>query len=316
MASEGRAAALVTGAAGFLGRRLLRRLLARGCVVVALDRRPWPDLPKGETITWVFGSLEDSALQAQAVGEIERRGGRGAVLYHLAGASHVGACQADPERAFRINCEAALELVRRWLERGLRRVVFPSTGLVYRLRSGMEPLREDAPVAPRNVYAATKLAAEEGLRVLAEGSGLSVDIARLSNVYGGRGAAPDTVVSEALSQALAGRSPVLRRPGVRLDFLYAEDAAEGLIRLAEAGKEPGCRLINLSTGRGRLVAEMGELVRRLAGLPEPAPADLSAGRGEGLVLDNTRLKGRTGWVPEFDLEMGLREALAELRDHG
>lgn len=309
------AAALVTGAAGFLGRRLVRRLLARGCPVVALDAAEGgADEQSAQGLIRVRGGIDSPAALGLALEGLRRLERPQAVLFHLAALSHVGACEHDPEGAHRLNCEAALALAGWWAGQGYRRVLFPSTALVYANR-GLGPLSEDASVAAANAYGASKLAAERGLCRLAEDRGLRVDIVRLSNVYGGRGAAPDTVVSEALRQGLAGRAPRMRRPRVVLDFLYCEDAAEGMVRVAEAEGGPGCRILNLSTGAGRTVAEMAGLVRRLCGLAEPCP-DGAEGEGEGLVLDNSRLRALTGWVPQFDLAAGLAHALAELKGDG
>ncbi|MEW5911556.1 MAG: NAD(P)-dependent oxidoreductase [Thermodesulfobacteriota bacterium] len=298
---------LVTGAAGFIGRHLLPRLRARGARVVALDER-LPEEPAGE-VTWLSGSV---LMEADLVRALEALPAGKAVLFHLAGWSHVGQCEDDSEMARALNTDAPLRLAELWLARGQRRMVFPSTVLVYAAQGPERPLREDDPTRPDTVYAQTKLEAEQGLARLADQQGLCVQIARLTRVYG-PGAAGDTVVALALNQARRGQAPKLKNPGRVLDLIHVDDVAEGLCRLAELPEAAGCQVVNLASGRGCRVAQLAAMVGELAGLAPAAPAPDSGGQGGSLMLDISRLRELTGWQPEYDLAVGLAQTWREMK---
>jgi nucleoside-diphosphate-sugar epimerase len=299
----------VTGAAGRLGSRLVHRLLAAGAArVVAFDRRPVTAAdPRMVTLAGDLVSADDVG---RAVAGCD-------VVFHLAGFTSAARSIEEPSACLEANVLGTVVLLSACRAAGPRRVVFTSTSLVYR-PSGGRPVAEDHPVEPRSPYAVSKLAAEAACAGYAAAFGLSVDVLRLANLYGA-GDPPDTVLGRALAQARRGDVVSLRDLAPVRDFLHADDAVEGLIRVASAGDEPGCRVLNLSTGRGTSIREMAEtlvgVVRDHGGraleLREEAPG---AAPPADLVLDNARLRQRTGWVPVVTPAEGLarawREALA------
>ena len=104
----------------------------------------------------------------------------------------------QPAKAKLLNTDSVLAMAQEWLDAGHSRMVFPSSAHVYATKPDGRDLCENDPVQDASVYARTKLAAESGLAELAAARGLSVDVARLANVYG-QGAHRDTVVSEAFA---------------------------------------------------------------------------------------------------------------------
>ncbi|MBU4566821.1 MAG: NAD(P)-dependent oxidoreductase [Desulfarculus sp.] len=293
---------IITGAAGFLGRHLFAALAKAGARVLALDQAAPPeDLPNG--VEWRQADLMSPQGMAQGLGQ-----GPGpavdTVLFHFAALSMPVDCARDPERARALNAGMAMALGRAWLERGGRQMVFASSALVYAPVMDGGNISEDGPVLGRNPYTEAKLAAEEGLSSLAAEGGLALQIVRLSNVYG-PGAHNGTVVLEAMQMARAGQTPIMRRPGEELDLLYVDDVTQGMLRLAALEPELGCRLVNLATGVGWRVARMAAEVSRLAGVAPPPDDESQPGYGYRLVLDNSRLRRLTGWVPRTEVTEGL-----------
>jgi nucleoside-diphosphate-sugar epimerase len=235
-------------------------------------------------------------------------------VFHLAARTVAGESFRDPAAHFRTNAQGTFELLAACRRQGVGQVVLASTGHVYGAPRAL-PVTEDHPTSPRSPYAASKLAAEAALQAYAQAYGMAVEVARISNLYGLGN--PDTVVDGAVAQGARGEDIVVRSLDPVRDFLHASDAVEGLVRLAAAGGEPGCRIVNLSTGRGTSVREMLRLLveaLRASGRPEPAVRATGGDAGDGipeLVLANDRLRQRTGWVPETTLEEGLRTACAE-----
>ena len=301
---------LVTGTNGFLGRRLLHRLLAEDAYVVGLDLAPLAlnfeelKLSKG-TLMHRVGDVNSAELVEQALKEVEGGDRSHSALFHLSGLTHVGKCMDNPLMAFDANLIQVGRILEVCRKNRLSRVIYPSTALVYGDHSP-SLLTEENKTLPRTIYASTKLAAEAVIQGYAGSYSFSCDIARLSNVYGSD-ANPDTAVNTALRQARQGRPIRLMNPNPQRDFIYCEDVVEGLIRLLISGQEPGCRIFNLSTGKATSIGQMAKMVCRIA---ESGAGE--AGKNSRLVLANDRLAERTRWSPAFTLEMGLRAAWEQM----
>lgn len=247
---------VVLGAGGFLGRALRARLEARGRRVLSVGRGdPLPPAP-------------------------------GAVCVHLAGFS-VASRAADPKARIE-----AIELARRTLSAGWKRVVFASSAAVYG-DAAATPRKESDSLAPRGAYAELK-AELEGLFAGPHA------IARLANCYG-PGQSQENLISDILRQ-LPGDG-VVRLKGAAdsvRDYLHADDAAEGLAALAESS-ESGA--FNLGTGVGHDAASVARLLgaRKVeAGTPS----------GSRLVLDCDKARRLLGWSARVSLAEGVKSLLA------
>jgi nucleoside-diphosphate-sugar epimerase len=219
-------------------------------------------------------------------------------------------CQRDPAAAYAANVGLVFDVIESCRAVGGVTFVFPSTGLVYRDRSG--PARsEDAPVHASSVYAGTKLAAEMLITAYA-GAFCSAIIARLSNVYG-PGAAEATVVGRILGQALRREPIVIQDESPIRDFVFVEDVVEAFIRLFLSAQAARVVTVNVSANQGTSIGELASLASTLSSLPcgEPIMRDCSAEREDSLVLANEQLRCLTGWVPKTGLSDGLRVSLQE-----
>lgn len=273
--------------------------------MVVFSRRPGG--PDGPRLRSVSGDLLREADLDTAL-----RGA--ATVFHLAARTAVEESFRDPAAHFQTNAQGTFELLAACRRQDVRQVVFASTGHVYGAPLEL-PVPETHPTSPLSPYAASKLAAEAGLQAYARAFGLAVEVARISNLYGMGN--PDTVVDGALRRAARGEDLVVRHLEPVRDFLHVDDAVEGFLRLAEAGGEPGCRIVNLSTERGTSVRQMLQaLVGVVAAQGGPALA-FRASDGESgdaipeLVFANGLLTKRTGWAPAIALEEGLRRAWAQ-----
>jgi len=292
------ARAVVTGASGLLGRRVAARLAEAGANVLGVD--PGADLLCRQGYRHLSLTLEQAAAQMAA-----HLAGGGAFV-HLAGMADAGACERDPSRAFAANVGLVAAALDVSASAGGVLFVLPSTGIVYGLGLDRPALETDPPVAG-GVYAGTKLAAEAVVRGFAPGRLSGAILARISNVYG-PGAGENTVLGRILAQA--GRGETIRVADERpvRDFLYVDDVAEALVRLASLSTEQTLA-VNVSTGRGTAVGRAADILSRLTGLERRPPEGGPKGAPTSLVLDNTLLGRLTGWTPGTDLESGLAESL-------
>jgi UDP-glucose 4-epimerase len=301
---------MVTGAAGFLGTRLTDRLAASGARVIGIDVAG--GVSSGAVECVGLDLLDADAVRSAFVTRLADDAAS-AVVIHLAGRGHVGANRDDPRGAVATNVVGTTNVLEACRDSGVRRVVFPSSALVYR-RPAQSPLGEDAPVASTSIYAATKLASEALLEAYAVEYGLSCTVARLGNVYG-RGGAADSVASIVIRQALAGGPVVVNSFAPVRDFIYRDDVVGGLIALTSQTDEAGFQVFNLSSGVPTSIGELAQTACAVAGV-RAKPTERSGGASsmrDSLVLSIERLTASTGWMPAFSLESGLRATFAESR---
>ena len=147
------ATAVVTGAAGFLGARLTGRLAGLGARVIGIDRAEGASSAAAESVGL---DLLDADAVRVAFMTLLSDDAASAVVIHLAGRGHVGANRDDPHGAVAANVVGITNVLEVCRAAGVRRVVFPSSALVYK-RPALLQLGEDAPVASTSIYAATKL---------------------------------------------------------------------------------------------------------------------------------------------------------------
>ncbi len=300
---------LVTGADGFVGRRLVPRLAEAGYAVVAAVQGVAPPFPDG--IPTVRLELRQAGSVAACVAP-----GFDAVV-HLAAVASGTEARRDPGTAWEVNaagtarlCEAVVGV----RERSGRdaRVLVVSTAEVYGVGVGQRVRRETDALLPCSPYAASKLGAEVAAFEVQRRTGLAVIVAR-PFPHTGAGQTDRAVVPAFARRLAAARRdgattiPVGNLAPVR-DFLHVDDVVDAYVALLERG-EPGSAY-NIASGLGVSIGEVLERLRvmiggRITAAPDPAlvrQADIPH-----LVGDATRLRDGTGWAPRRTLDDALAE---------
>ena len=279
---------LVTGAAGFIGSHLVRRLRAEGWSVTGVDRRPGADL-QADLLTADLEPLLD----------------RVQVVFHLAGQPGVReSWRQFPEYA-RGNVETTQRLLEALRGRPLTRFVLASTSSVY--GQAPMPAREEGSALPVSPYGATKLAAEALCGLYGRTAGLPWVALRYFTVYG-PGQRPDMAFTRWLTAARDGSPVQLYGAGDQVrDFTFVADVVEVTLRAATAPAAMG-QPINVGGGTQVPIREAIRLIEAITGktlavthLP-PAPGDMSVTRA-----DTTQLQGLLGFVPSTPLAEGLKQ---------
>jgi GDP-4-dehydro-6-deoxy-D-mannose reductase len=250
---------VVTGAGGFAGRALVDELVAHGHEVVAFCHRP-------EEVDGLEARGAARAVAFDLCGtlalERELARWRPSRVVHLAALASPRACELDPERARATNDLATARLLA--AVPAATRVLVVSSAAVY--APSTRPLAEDAPCAPRGVYATTKYAAE-GHALHAARRGAAVAIARPFN-HSGPGQSPEYALPGLAQRLLAFRDEggplrVGDLAAVR-DFMHVRDTVRAYRVLLERAL-PGS-ITNVCTGRAtRLCDAFHELARRVLG---------------------------------------------------
>jgi dTDP-L-rhamnose 4-epimerase len=346
---------LVTGGAGFIGSHIVDALLAGGHAVRAVDallpaahrERPGYLDPAAE---WIEGDLRDPAVAARAVRDV-------AAVSHQAAMVGLGVDLGDVPDYVAHNDFATAQLLRALAADGFDgRLVLASSMVVYGegryacpehgvvapgprapadLDAGrFEPpcphcgrplacrtVPEDAPLDPRSVYAATKVAQEHLCAVFGDATGVPVTALRYHNVYGPR-MPRDTpyagVASIFRSAYAAGRAPrVFEDGGQRRDFVHVRDVARANLRALTAA-EPVTGAFNVASGTPRTVLEMARVLARATDAPPHAAPQVTgewrAGDVRHVVASPDRAAAALGFRAEEDFDAGMAEfAAAPLR---
>jgi UDP-glucose 4-epimerase len=294
---------LVTGATGFIGRHLVKRLVESGAEVTAMART-------GEDVS-ALGDVRVARADLRDRETLVRLAeGKPEVVLHLAGYSLVGESFRQIEPAFDLNARGTALLLDALPDVGA--FVYASTCQLYDTDGGV-PHRETSPLAPVSPYAISKLAGELSCRAAARGrrGRTRVVVLRLFNVFG-PGQLPPAVVPQLLQNFLSGE-PVLTTSGEQTrDFVYVDDVVEAFVAAGAHGS-PIDTPINLCSGREVAIRDLARQIAKLTGgedrlhvgaLP-PRPNDVARSFGDG-----TSAAELLGWRPRIPLEEGLARTVA------
>lgn len=250
---------VVTGGAGFIGRHLVRQLLALGERVRVLDVNVWPG-ELGPDVEVIRGSV----LDPQAV-DAALRGARH--LYHLAGNPHLWA--RDKGEFVRVNADGTRMILERAARAGLQRIVVTSTDAVFasrRARScGASPGEPDAEPSLADMagpYCESKLLADRAARAAAR-KGLPVVLVH-PTVPVGPGDVNRTPPTQMLLGFLNGKIPAYLE--CELNLIAVEDVAAGHILAAERGRVGESYILCNETMR---LSRLLELLEEVSGVPMP-----------------------------------------------
>lgn len=310
--SRGGEVAFVTGAYGFIGGHLTQRLVDEGADVVILRRdRPAHSLLLIEGVEQRCSIAEGDLSDHQSLLRVLNEYGV-TTVFHLAAQAIVAVANRSPLSTFETNVRGTwnlLEAAR--LAPTVERVVVASSDKAYGRHEEL-PYREDAKLQPTYPYDTSKAAADLIARSYAETYGLAVAVTRLANVYGGGDFNFSRLVPETACAVLAGRRPVIRSDGSpERDFIYAADAVDAYLAIADGLRDPANAGLAFNAGAGRPWPVL-EIVRAML---DAADSDLEpdvrgAGVPEGEIdrqyLDSSLIAQRLGWEPQWSLTQGMR----------
>jgi GDP-4-dehydro-6-deoxy-D-mannose reductase len=292
--------AIVTGAAGFVGRHLERHLRAEGDEVVGIDREGGPDLLDADGVA---RSLREHRPDA---------------VYHLGGWSDVGASWDHPSAAFRVNAEGTLNVLQACRDLGGRVLVVSSADVYGKVSMGELPLTEESPLRPVTPYAASKVAADHLALQAWLGYGIEAIRVRAFNHLGP--GQSNHFVCPALAERIArnevegGEVVPVGNLTPRRDFTDVRDVVRAYRLIIESG-EPG-EAYNVCSGDDIAVSELAERLVALADRPMRLEADAGLQRQVDVPVlrgSYTKLEKVTGWHPEIALDETLRDVLDDWR---
>lgn len=297
----------VSGGAGVIGTALIKMLYGQEAVVFVGDLKPRPgDLPAE-----IFYRQGD--LNYIREGELQKFAPD--YFFHLAATFERSTETYEFwDENYHHNIRLSHYLMTCLKEvSSLKKVIFASSYLIYDQRLYQFPakakrptrLKETDVIYPRNLTGMAKLSHENELGFLTEfkQAGLETVTARIYRSYG-----KDSrdIISRWIRSLLQGETLTVFRPEGMFDYVYAEDVAEGLVRLAESS---ATGVVNLGRGRARRVSEVLEVFK--AHFPEMKTEEVKASIPfEASEADTSLLQAWTGWTPAREIEQTIPEIIA------
>lgn len=299
---------VVTGGAGFLGRVVCHRLEAAGCRQVTVPRRADYDLTRAEDAARLYADFDPQ------------------VVIHLAAeVGGIGANRANPGRFFYANMAMSLHLIEQARLHGLEKFVMVSTICAYP-RNTPVPFREEAlwdgyPEETNAPYGIAKKAALVMLDAYHRQYGLRSAYVLPVNLFGPKDNF-DPETSHVIPALIRKCVLALERGDTSIvcwgsgsasrEFLYVDDAAEGIVRAAEVLQEPVP--VNLGTGREITIKALALLIAELTGFRGELRWDTTRPDGQPRrCLDVSRAQKLLGWKARTAFREGLQRTIEWFR---
>ena len=305
---------LVTGAHGFIGSHLTRALLEHGYEVGILSRDT-SDLSRLRDfmgrISRYTADLRDPASVLKVV-----EGSRPDAVVHLA---TYYAVEHRPEELgvmMDTNVKGTIALLEACRDRGISLFLNMSTCAVYREKE--VPLVETDPVSPQNLYALTKLQAEDACRFYGDRLGVPAATLRLFPPYG-PGDNERRLIPYVIRSILAGRDVQLTTGTQRWDFVYVEDVVSAVLAaLGNPEKAASAGTMNVATGDPRSVRELAMRIHEMLGSKGNLLWGAVPHRKTEVWYNSgspEKIRSVLGWKPGFSLDEGLERTIEWFREH-
>ena len=317
-------AVLVTGGAGYIGSHMVWELLDAGEEVAVLDRLStgfdWAVAPEAKLYRGDIGDAElvSGILRDHAVDAI----------IHFAGSVVVPDSVSDPLGYYENNTGRTRTLLETAVRAGVPHFIFSSTAAVYG-SVGMEPVREDARLAPESPYGRSKLMSEWMLADAARAHQLRYTALRYFNVAGadprgrtGQSTAGATHLIKVACETATGKRASMEVFGTDYptpdgtcvrDYIHVSDlVAAHRLALARLRAGGDSLVANCGYSHGYSVLEVIDAVRRVSGCDLPVnPGPRRIGDAASVIADSALARRELAWVPRHDdLERIVSDALS------
>jgi UDP-glucose 4-epimerase len=294
---------LVTGAAGFIGGALAKRLIEHGNKVITIDNLTTgfrESIPEG--VIFIEGNCQDESIINQL------NSYQFDAIFHLAGQSSGEISFEDPVYDLQTNAQSTLLLLKYALKTNCKKFIYASTMSVYGDQPDI-PITEEASTLPKSFYAVGKLASEHYLDIYSQ---YNIDIValRLFNVYGpGQNMEnlKQGMVSIFLAQALTNKKIIVKGSAERYrDFVFIDDVVRAFIQtgIYNDGKY---RVFNIGTSERTTVSELIEKIKSNLQFDVKVEFnDPTIGDQFGIYANIDKAITELGWSPKISLDDGIK----------
>lgn len=301
---------LITGAAGFIGANLVRRMLhdGREIHVTIVDRRAdWRLADLAGDLRCHIVDLRDPQAIATVVEHVKPRW-----VFHLA-AHGAYSWQNDTRRILETNFFGTVNLLEACAAVGVERFINTGSSSEYGFKD--HAAAEDTFLEPNSHYAVAKASATLFCRYVAQSRKFPAVTLRLYSVYGPY-EEPNRLMPSLAVHGLAGQYPPLVDPRVARDYVYVDDVVDAYCLAAERDHEPGS-VYNVGAGVQTTLAEVVAIAREVFDLRDEPPWGSMSNRSWDTTTwksDCRKIQQSLGWRPRHTLETGFRRLVEWFRE--
>lgn len=299
---------IVTGATGFIGSHLSRRLLEEGAEVHVLLKKDSnqfriQDILRNLTV-W-FGDLRDYPYICFCI-----KNSRPQIIFHLAALRDVRRDSELIEPMIDINIKGTTNLLQGVLKEKIALECFVNTGSSEEYGNGSAPFNEDQREIPVSPYSASKVAATYFCQMLHKSMGLPIVTLRPFITYGPN-QDTDMFIPSLIQHCLEGKDFPMTEGDQTREFIYVDDIVDAYLLSARCPRAIG-EVINIGNGveykmrdlAEKIVCTMGNPIKLLIGALPKRP-----GEAKHFFCSNKKAKNLLGWSPKIDLNEGLKRTI-------
>ncbi|SDI37423.1 NAD-dependent epimerase/dehydratase family protein [Pseudomonas panipatensis] len=301
----------IFGGGGFIGSAIADRLLKDGHQLKIFERPrvpPYREFSVGEHVEWLTGDLMSTHDVSEVLEGVD-------TVLHLVSTTLPKSSNDDPIYDVQTNLIATLQMLNLMVAKGVRKIVFISSGGTVYGPPTYLPIDEKHPTEPQVSYGITKLMIEKYLLMYQHLHGIKANILRVTNPYGERQRVETAqgAVGVFLNRALQGQPIDIWGDGsVTRDYIHVSDVAEAFAKAAAYdGPES---VFNISSGTGTSLNELVGQLEKVLG--KEIRRNYLPGRSFDVpvsVLCNQRARRELDWNPAISLEEGLQRTVAWMK---
>lgn len=299
----------ITGASGFIGNALAKRLQNLGARLVVLEHEREVNL---SNVEFVYGDLSKEFTAKKLLGYMPD------VVFHLAAYPIVGSAESNPHLAYSDNSIATINLLNAaFLSDSPATIILASTDKVYGRQE--VPYRENSPLlGTKQHYELSKTVGDMIGSIYA--NNLNISITRCANVYGGGDLHKSRLVPGTILDLLSGKSPVIRGDGGHhRDFLYIDDVVNAYISLAQYKYMNPFSETVFNFGSNKPARVLDVITMICAEFDDKAPVILNLLEAQKEIkyqsLDSSKAHKLLGWSPETKLIDGIEKTVQWYREN-
>jgi len=301
---------LVTGGAGFIGSHIVDRLLSDGFEVTVIDNISTGRLENvahhqgKKDFHFIKGDIRNFDLVKNTLRNVD-------AVFHEAALVGMTCSVEDPLLANEVNVTGTLNLLKACIDSDVKRFVYASSAAVYGKTETL-PHHEDLTPRPISPYGASKLAAENYVKVFYETYGLETVCLRYFNVYGPRQTygSYSGVITIFINRLLSNQPPIIYGDGEQTrDFIDVQDIVDasmlGLIKKGAVGQ-----VFNVATGVATTVNQLANVLQEIMGKTRLKPVYMNPRMGE--IRHSYANVSKARRFLGFNSKISLKDGLAKL----
>lgn len=305
----------ITGATGFIGANLVKKLVELGANVVCLQRdvvklNSLDVLGLQKKVTIINGSVENLDLMSRILNEYEIN-----AVFHLAAQALVGVANRSPLSTFESNIRGTYILLEACRQNAIvERIIVASSDKAYGIHTEL-PYEEDFSLNGSYPYDVSKTCTDLLAQSFASSYDVPVSIVRSANVYGKGDLNLSRIIPGTIISILKNENPIIRSDGTPIrEFIYTEDIVSGYLLLAEQIDKSKGEAFNFGTDNPTQMLDLVNLILRLMNKENELEPDILLKNKikneiDAQYLSSKKVKEYFNWSPEIPLENGLKKTI-------